>query len=568
MGRLVLYDALNNKIVLDLANADLQNIVAGSQASIPYTQGGCHVSATELNWSCGTYYEDFDMAYYSLLEAYQPFNMNYQIYDDIGGFSIVELVSRGYYTPGTSKTFFLNPQKTDSITIQTSAGSTDSFGSTVYSSFTMTVSINGDTKTFYNWSGSASMYNAGLAQATYNGVTGYYFFKLDQNESNSHRVRSAAFPIDYFGDLTPYFHELYEYYGGKPQDEIPISTDSGSIGGYSNMNKLHGDEIDLPTAPDETVSGVLATGFLNVYRPTDAQLRDFGGALWTNLFNTKWYDLDSVSNLILNSVSDPINFIVGLFMLPVQPAVSASDGINLGGIKVNTVQAPKLANQFVTVPFGELNIDELYGNYLDYAQSQLSIYLPYIGVADIDVQEVNGGSIKLEYIIDAVTGACVANVKCTKYTNTPWGVTYKNSTVHSYTGNVAIQLPISAGSFDTMLSGLINVGLGLGMNQPAKALQGMGEMITGAAGDVTTRGSLSSNTGKCCYQTPYLMFTRPIESRPANLGSMHGYSAGVGGLLGNFKGYVECTDIKLDGIVATTSEIDELRQICVSGIYI
>lgn len=567
MGRLVLYDDLNNKMIFNMAAASLQNIINGSQAGISYTYGSCNASSGGCSWNCGTYYEDFDNAYYTILRAYQPFNMNYQVGDPIGGFSLYELISRGYFTPGTSKTFYLNPEKTDYINIVLPAGTTNAFGTTVYGSIQVNVVVNGTSKQIINWSGS-SIYNFGFCEASYDGQVGYYFFTLVETESNTHRVRNANFPFDNFGDLIPIYEDLYNYYGGKPQDEIPITPDSGAIGGYSNINKLHGDEIDLPTAPDETVSGVLATGFLNVYSPSDAQLRDFGGALWTNLFNTKWYDLDSVSNLILNSVSDPINFIVGLFMLPVTPSVSASDGINLGGIKVNTVTAPKLANQFVTVPFGEMNIDELYGNYLDYAQSQLSIYLPYIGVADIDVQEVNGGSIKLEYIIDAVTGACVANVKCTKYTTTPWGVTYKNSTVHSYTGNVAIQLPISAGSFDTMLSGLINVGLGLGMNQPAKALQGIGDMITGAAGDVTTRGSLSSNTGKCCYQTPYLMFTRPIESRPANLGSMHGYSAGVGGLLGNFKGYVECTDIKLDGIVATTSEIDELRQLCVSGIYI
>lgn len=331
---------------------------------------------------------------------------------------------------------------------------------------------------------------------------------------------------------------------------------------------FEGDEIELPGAPDETVSGVLASGFLNIYRPSDTQLQSFGAALWTNLFNTKWYDKDNVANLILNAVSDPINFIVGLFMLPVSPNVGANSGIFLGGINVNTVSAPKVAAQFKTIDFGTIEIDELYGNYLDYSHSQLSIYLPYVGVADIDVQEVNGGSITLRYTIDCFTGACVANVKCVKYTKTPWGKTYKNSTVHSYTGNVAIQLPISAGSFDTMLSGLINVGLGLGMNQPAKALQGVGDMINGMAGDVTTRGSLSSNTGKCCYQTPYLMFTRPIEVRPKNLGNVHGYSAGAGGVLNSFRGYVECTDIKLDGIVATTSEIDELRQLCTSGIYI
>lgn len=329
-----------------------------------------------------------------------------------------------------------------------------------------------------------------------------------------------------------------------------------------------GDNIELPTAPDETVSGVLASGFLNIYKPSDSDLRAFGGALWTNAFNTKWYDLDSVANLILNAVSNPIDFIIGLFMLPITPDTGNASGIYLGGINVNTITAPRVTVQYKTIDFGIINIDELYGNYLDYANSRVSIYLPYVGTADIDVQEINGGSVHLQYIVDCFTGACVANVHCVKQTKTPWGQTYLNKTVHSYSGNMAIQLPISAGSFDTLTQGLINVGLGLGTNTPAVAMTGAKDVMQGFAGDVTTRGSLSSNTGKLGYQTPYLMFTRPIESRPANLGELHGYSAGVGGILSQFKGYVECSDVKLDGVTATDSELNEIENILKSGVYV
>lgn len=331
---------------------------------------------------------------------------------------------------------------------------------------------------------------------------------------------------------------------------------------------FEGDEIDLPGAPDETISGALANGFLNIYKPTAAQLQSFGNALWTNIFNAKWFDIDSVANVVLNAVSDPIDYIIGLFMLPISPTTTASNGIYLGRINVNTISPARVTKQYVVLDMGTLNISELYGNYLDYANSRISIYLPYIGTADIDVQEVNGGTVQLQYIVDVFTGACVANVKCTKITSAPWGISYTNSTVHSYSGNMAIQLPISAASFDTMTQGLINVGLGLGTNTPAVAMQGIGQVSQGFSGDVTTRGSLSSNTGKLGYQTPYLMFTRPIESRPAKLGALHGYSAGVGGKLSQFSGYVECSDVKLDGVTATENEINEIESLLKSGVYV
>ena len=255
-------------------------------------------------------------------------------------------------------------------------------------------------------------------------------------------------------------------------------------------------------------------------------------------------------------------------MLPVKPSASASSGIFLGGIKCNTVTAPKITNQWKTIDFGTININELYGNYLDYANSRISIYLPYIGTADLDVQEVNGGIVHLQYIVDCFTGACVANVHLKKATPTPWGMTYTNETVHSYTGNMAIQLPLSASSFDSMISGLVNVGLGLGTNNPATAFTGVKGMATGLVGDVTTRGSLSSNTGKLGYQTPYLMFTRPIEVKPTNLNNLHGVSAGVGGKLSSFRGYVVCSDVKLDGVTATDSELNEIETMLKTGVYV
>jgi len=403
-----------------------------------------------------------------------------------------------------------------------------------------------------------------LATAIVNGVKRVGFLGInDRNPSSGGFRRWNAFATNAAWSDTM-LEEMKVL--GSPVDSDAIDNPLGGDD-YANFT-FEGDDIELPTAPDETVSGVLASGFLNIYKPTDAQLRSFGGALWTNAFNVKWTDIDSVSNLVLNAVSNPIDFIIGLFMLPVTPDSGNASGIFLGGINVNTISAPRVTSQYKTIDFGTINIDELYANYLDYSNSRVSIYLPYVGTADIDVQEINGGSVHLQYIVDCFTGACVANVQCVKVTPSPWGIAYTNKTVHSYSGNMAIQLPISAGSFDTLTQGLINVGLGLGSNTPAVVMSGAKDVIQGFAGDVTTRGSLSSNTGKLGYQTPYLMFTRPIESRPANLGELHGYSAGVGGILSQFSGYVECSDVKLDGVTATDNELNEIESILKSGVYV
>ena len=154
--------------------------------------------------------------------------------------------------------------------------------------------------------------------------------------------------------------------------DTPVTSDNERLDGVPSYD-FEGDNIAMPTDPDETISGALAYGFLNFYSPTDSQLRAFGGLLWTNAFNAKWYDIDSVVNVVVNAISNPIDYIVGLFMLPITPNKTTSSGIYIGGINVDTVQAARISKQFKTIDFGTLTIPELYGNYLDYSNSALSI---------------------------------------------------------------------------------------------------------------------------------------------------------------------------------------------------
>lgn len=563
MGRLITYDSLHNKMVFNIENGDISRITANvSIADNLWPKGYLYANYQGgPNWLCGTNSVDFDTGYFTM-KPYCPIRANHQAEDPIGGFSLYELLTRSYYTIGQDKYFYLNDTLTDFIRVRVQSPTTNTFGTTVYGNVLFQARTNGVTVTWKNETG--AFVNIGVFKSVYNGVTGYYPFAITEMSLSGKRSRNFIVPLQ---GNTAIPHSIY-LANFTPPSPIDTNTDDEPIGGWDGDYDFEGDTIDLPTAPDETVSGVLASGFLNIYSPTATQLQNFGSALWTNAFNVKWYDVDSLANLVLNTVSDPINFIIGLFMLPITPSTGNASGIYLGGINVNTVSCNRVTQQYKTLDFGTLSISELYGNYLDYSYSRLTIYLPYIGMADIDVQEVTGGSVTVQYIIDCFTGACVANVKCVKSIQAPWGNVYSNSTVHSYSGNVALQLPISAGSFDTMTQGLINVGLGLVSGQPQSVAKGATDVIQSVGGDATTRGSLSSNTGRLSYQTPYLMFTRPIESRPANLGVLHGYSAGVGGVLKNFSGFVECSDVKLDGITATDNEKNMIESLLKSGVYV
>lgn len=570
MARIAITDSLNNHFSTSLLNADMTKYSdavrdANSLWNYGWASTGSDGAGNWYNWLCGTQYSGRSAynAWMQIMKDYAPFDGLFPLgTDKMDGFNVKQLIAYNMYTVGVTKKFYLSEDHLTWIQIYADNETTNGWNHKIYAKATVTVCINGGTPVQMFSTSSGTIRDFGLVAGVFNNVQGYYFYYIEEfsNSGNQNIIlhqnvnTSIAYNI--------------KNSAGVLHNPIEVDPSKEPIGGWGGDNDPIGDTIDLPDEPDETISGALASGFLNVYAPSASNLHDFGGALWTNAFNVKWYDLDSVSNLILNTISDPINFIIGLFMLPVSPTTSGSSGIYLGGINVNTVSAPKVSKQFKKISFGSLDISELYGNYLDYSNSRLSIYLPYIGTADLDVQEVNGGSVELEYTIDCFTGACVANVLCSKSTETPWGKTYTNTTVHSYSGNVAIQLPISAGSFDTMTQGLINIGLGLGTNAPAVAMQGATGVLNGMGGDATTRGALSSNTGKLSYQTPYLMFTRPIESYPKNTPKLHGIGAGVGGTLSAFSGYVECSDVKLDGVTATDKELDMIKSLLETGVYV
>ena len=553
-------------MVFNLVDADMSKFpLSVSSASTLWDYGTANYDSNTkwYFWECGTQRNNRDAvtAWNYIMKDYAPFKQAQPLSSLMGGFTISELVQRGYYTAGTTKAFYLDEDLTEYIKITTSGTSTDGWNYTTYTNPRVSIKLTGQSEQQL-FSISGSVINLGLVNGSLNNVHGYYLYY------QSNMTRGGHLNVDIYALGDTEIARRIRVRSGKAPTPPTVDPDKEPLGNWDGDFNPEGDTIDMPTDPDETISGALANGFLNVYAPSASQLQAFGGLLWTNAFNVKWYDYDSVSQLILNTVSDPINFIVGLFMIPVTPNTTSSNGIYLGGINANTVTPPRVTKQFKTIDFGTIEISELYGNYLDYSNTRVAIYLPYVGTADIDIQEIAGGSITLQYTVDCFTGSCVANVKCVKTTETPWGKTYTNETVHSYSGNVAIQLPISAGSFDTMMQGLVNIGLGLGTNTPAVVMQGMTQSLQGFSGDVTTRGSLSSNTGKLCYQTPYLMFTRPIESLPNGNASLHGYGAGTGGKLSKFSGYVEVSDVKLDGIPATENELTMIESLLKGGVYV
>lgn len=332
------------------------------------------------------------------------------------------------------------------------------------------------------------------------------------------------------------------------------------------------DPISQPGEPDETHASATGSGFIKAYEVDENNLASVGANLWgTNL-------MAKIEGLFVN----PLDFIVSLAIFPYTPHKGTATPIKFGRWKcINdpldeealgaTANGNPLTQQYRTIDFGTINIEEEWGSFLDYAYTSLQLYLPFIGSVDIDISECMNGTINVQYTIDYFTGQCVANVLCTKTLLTPSGRQLGNvHAQHSFQGNCASQIPLSRTDYGAMVGNLINA-CTQAMTNPAGAVINLAEnaLSGGFKPNTTTKGNIVANSGFCSVLYPYVRITRPITAEPDKYQDVLGYPSYIDTHLGACQGACIVEDIDLTNITgATESEINRIKQMCREGIFI
>jgi len=374
-------------------------------------------------------------------------------------------------------------------------------------------------------------------------------------------------------------------YSGEPGEKgfrptgAYTRNDRPGNGGWGSSQKSEpdyaGTAISQPGAPNESAASAINCGFLTVYKINQANLDAIGKNLYGETL------LDIVKNISVN----PLDFIVSLMIFPCAPAaVGSSQNIKLGGwlcaasggAVLNALGTPAsgnpLTSQFKVVDFGTVSIPENWGSFLDYSQTTIEMYLPFIGSVNIDVSECMGGTINVQYTIDFLTGMCVANVLCTKANYVlPSGkaLSYVHAQ-HAYQGNCAIQIPLSAVNYGSMIGSLINA-CTQGITNPVSGFMGIATDAVGGGfrPNVSSKGNIVANSGFCSVLYPYIRITRPITAEPESYQEVMGLPSYINTTLSQCSDLCVCDDIDLRGISgATESELNKIRQMCRDGVYV
>lgn len=403
----------------------------------------------------------------------------------------------------------------------------------------------------------------------------------------------------------------WEYKPDNPFEPIVPSGPDIPGGKFDDQSDIIGDS-DLPSLSASD------TGFTRIYIPTLSQVQDLARYLWTDetVVETIW-------NKIKQFFENPMEAIIGFNLVPVPVPSSGTKSFALMYIDTG-VDMDTAANQFVDVDCGTFKLEYYYGSALDYSPyTKVSCFLPYIGMVQLNTDEVMNRTLQIKYRVDIVSGSCVAKILV------------DGNCIYQYSGHCAITIPISASDFTSYVSAAISVaklavGAAVGgaggalsalagaptasqqtnqvitqtqtetahynaegaftgasitnrtqtrespKNQsstessfagltPANISNTVGE-IMGSKPHVQHSGSFSGNSGYLGVRRPFLILERPNLCLPENYQQLNGFPAMITMLLGECSGYTRVQQVELTGLPATNPEQAEILELLKSGV--
>ena len=297
-----------------------------------------------------------------------------------------------------------------------------------------------------------------------------------------------------------------------------------------------------------------ASSLWAIYHPTKAQIDSFGAWLWSSNFVDQ----------ILKVFNNPMEAIIGLHQIYVTPTDAGTRNIKVGYLD-SGVSSAYVEQQYTYVSCGSVNLNEQFGNVFDYAPfTDVQLYLPFIGIVPLNVEDVMRSTISIEYGVDVFTGACLAMVEITRDAN--------SSVMYQYSGNCAVTYPISSGSYMGIVSGIVSIAGGIAATaatggSAAPIALGAANAAMNSHTKVQHSGSFSGNAGAMGGKIPYLIISRP-QTRMTNYQSMQGMTTNEFVTVGDCEGYIKAKSAHIVNVNATDEEMNLINDLLLSGIII
>ena len=358
-----------------------------------------------------------------------------------------------------------------------------------------------------------------------------------------------------------------------PKDPDPEGD--GNANGESGGS--HQNDIDTfePSAPD---FNAINLSNLHTYWITKEQMKDF----YTKLWEFNWTDIST--NLLTGIYSNLVSNVVSLKMMPTSPenlgGTGEAEAIVLGFKTFDDLIVQTIGTKACpVVTIGTINIKKAYKSYADYSPyTDIALYLPFVGVVPLDTNlfmntaEYNGSTLTVKASYDMLGGTIT------------YFIEYEHATVYQFTGNMAVDVPVSLQSgvdIGTTLAQNASSAIATATNALTSVAEPkpIGKAVNTAVQNVSSFGgasasaqSLYSSTGGdgAFYAFPkcVLMIRRPEYNRPKTYDSTIGYPAFFTKKVADISGFATVTNPKIplvDGM--TKEEHDMIVSAMQNGLY-
>lgn len=300
---------------------------------------------------------------------------------------------------------------------------------------------------------------------------------------------------------------------------------------------------------------------------------------------------------------NPAEYITSITYLPFYPIPSGTDElINIGPLST-VVTGRKIAYEYgVTVDLGYYTLDRYFNDFRDFKPyTAISLYIPFCGTVELDAANYYNRTINVKLMIDMSTGSCT-------------GLVFANDLlIDTISGQCGVKIPLAAFNMGDYQNAIINaqyqlkqaerekdtalIGIYAGaIIAGATASTGVG-LLAGAAGIIYGNYKYNAavdkienieyniehmqpkqtniSTGSPTNSLGMEYDARLIITRPTTLdtdiniyGHTVGYMTNKQGVLSDFSGFTQCSNVDLSGIPMTSSELASIHEALKSGVYL
>ena len=345
-----------------------------------------------------------------------------------------------------------------------------------------------------------------------------------------------------WGDNLPW---LYLYEQGDPdwydvESQVPDLPEGGGGGGFYRPS----DTIGFSGLPS---LDILSFGIVHMYKLGSTDAQGLSAFLWSDSF----YD-----NIIKNWQS-PFDNIISLAFVPLNAEIPVTSGtISIGNVSTGVTSA-KISSSLIEKDFGSINFKELYCNFADYAPyTKLKIYLPMVGVRDINPDDYMDGRCYLKCYIDIFTGTCVYQLLSQRHG--------RQHVVDHYQGSIRTEIPITGRNFIDAYKAVINSAASIASGNVTGTMSSLLDIKP----TYQKSGSVSGSAARLSVKVPYVFFDTPQLRQGTNFRQLHGYVSNTHQKLGDCTGFVSVKYIDLSGLNAPEAVKDSILNKLYKGIHI